>query len=643
VVSATFVYLFPLYSHSHLSTSSTIIEETITFRDAGLVLTAFYYFDFRNTAKQDIRGLVFSLLVQLCAKSDPCYEIISHLYNTYENGSRLPDDKALVKCLKDMLELPDQPTIYLIVDALDECPSISGVVSPRDRVLDFLEDLVESHLPNLRICITSRPEADIVEVLEPLASHSISLHDQDGQKQDIIGYVTFVVHSDRKMRKWRAEDKKLVIDTISEKADGMYVVIDTDLNCSSFDRRFRWVFCQLEALRHRIPGMIARALKELPQTLDETYGRILSGIDKDLQEYAHRLFQCLCVSIRPLRLAELAEALSILFVTERESEDGIDWRSEDSQQALLSTCSSIVTVVNTDGSPVVQFAHFSVREYLTSDRLATAGERHSRYHVLPHSSHAILARASLGALLSLDDQVDKRAVEEDHPLAIYGAQHWVDHAKFGTVSSGIQDLMERLFDRTRPYFAAWVWIYDFDFPFGGQMTTTHPEEPEASPLYYAAHCGFPRIVERLAKAHPGDVNGSGGRYSSPLNAALAKGDLHVAQALLECGVDVNAQDDEGLCPLHIASASGNCDAVQWLLAHKADVNIAPTDDTDVTSLFLAAFYGVPEVCRLLVEHGAHIDAQGEASVSPLQAASRGGHLDIVLFLLDSRCIPRIPR
>jgi hypothetical protein len=210
-----------------LSTSSTIIEETIAFRDAGLVLTAFYYFDFRDTLKQDIRGLVSSFLVQLCAKSDPCYEIISRLYNTYENGSRLPDDKALVKCLKDMLELPDQPTIYLIIDALDECPSTSGVVSSRDRVLEFIEDLVESHLSNLRICVTSRPEADIVEVLEPLASHCISLHDQDGQKQDIISYATFVVHSDRKMRKWRAEDKKLVIDTISEKADGMYVVINT--------------------------------------------------------------------------------------------------------------------------------------------------------------------------------------------------------------------------------------------------------------------------------------------------------------------------------------------------------------------------------------------------------------------------------
>ena len=193
-------------------------------RDAGLGLTAYYYFDFRSKAKQDLRGLLSSLVVQLCAKSDPCYQILLNLHSTHDNGSQLPDDDTLVQCLKDMLTLPDQPVIYLVVDALDECPSTSGVVSPRDWVLEFIENLVELHLPNLRICATSRPEADISEALGPLASHIVSLHDEDGQKQDIVDYVTFVVHSDRKMRKWRAEDKKLVIDTISERADGMSVI-----------------------------------------------------------------------------------------------------------------------------------------------------------------------------------------------------------------------------------------------------------------------------------------------------------------------------------------------------------------------------------------------------------------------------------
>ena len=190
-------------------------------RDTGLGLTAYYYFDFRSKAKQDIRGLLSSLLVQLCAKSDLCSQVLSRLYSTYDNGSRSPEIKALVKCLKNMLELPGQPPIYLIIDALDECPDTSGVVSQRNRVLEFIEDLVGSHLPNLRVCLTSRPEVDILEALKPLASHIVSLHHEDGQRQDIIDYVVYIVGSDRKMRKWRAEEKKLVIDVISEKADGM--------------------------------------------------------------------------------------------------------------------------------------------------------------------------------------------------------------------------------------------------------------------------------------------------------------------------------------------------------------------------------------------------------------------------------------
>ena len=216
------------------STSSAIIKEVMALRDAGLGLTAYYYFDFRNKAKQDLRGLMSSLVVQLCAKSDSCYQILLRLYSTHDNGSQLPVDEALVQCLKDMLGLPAQPVIYLVMDALDECPSTSGVVSPRDLVLEFIEDLVELHLPNLRICVTSRPEADILEALGPFTSQTVSLHDEDGQKQDIVDYVTFVVYSDRKMRKWRAEDKKLVIDTISERADGMLVISLTYFVNSSY-------------------------------------------------------------------------------------------------------------------------------------------------------------------------------------------------------------------------------------------------------------------------------------------------------------------------------------------------------------------------------------------------------------------------
>jgi len=181
----------------------------------------YFYCDFRDAGKQDVRGLLSFLLAQFCAKSDPCYDILSDLYSAHGVGSQQPDDDELAECLKKMLKIPGQPTMYIIVDRLHECPNNSGLPTARERVLDLLEDLATLNLPNLRICVTSRPEVDIKIVLEPLASLRVCLHDENGQKSDIRDYISTVVHSDRKMRRWRAEDKQLVIDTLCAKVNGM--------------------------------------------------------------------------------------------------------------------------------------------------------------------------------------------------------------------------------------------------------------------------------------------------------------------------------------------------------------------------------------------------------------------------------------
>ena len=202
------------------SASSTIIEEAEAISDAGLALVAYYYFDFRDISKQDVRGLLTSLLGQLSVKSDSCYRILSDLYSRHNAGSRKPTDNALKQCLIEMLQLSGQPATYIIVDGVDECPNTSGVVSPRRRVLELVEDLVNLRLPNLYLSFTSRPEADILAAFEPLASRIVSLQDQSGQKNDIANYVKYVVHSDRRTRRWR-EDKEFVIDMLIRKADGM--------------------------------------------------------------------------------------------------------------------------------------------------------------------------------------------------------------------------------------------------------------------------------------------------------------------------------------------------------------------------------------------------------------------------------------
>jgi len=181
----------------------------------------YFYCDFRDPIKQDVSGLLASLVAQLSAKSDACYDILSALYSEYDAGSRRPGDHALMDCLEKKLKLKGQPPIYVIIDALDECPNCTGVVPPRERVLEMVENIVGLNLPNLRICATSRPEADIQVALASIASHNVSLHNKAGQNEDITKYIQSVIDTDRNMRRWREEDKKMVIDTLSKKADGM--------------------------------------------------------------------------------------------------------------------------------------------------------------------------------------------------------------------------------------------------------------------------------------------------------------------------------------------------------------------------------------------------------------------------------------
>jgi hypothetical protein len=186
-----------------------------------LATLAFFYFDFRDFGKQDTRNLLSSLLVQLCQQSDTFSEVISAQYSTHGDGSQQPSEETLMGCLKEILKLSGQGEIYIVVDALDECPNFSGYPTPREHALMVIQELVDLGLPHVHFCITSRPEIDIRDALESLAAHDVSLHEQAGQNQDISDYIKSVVHSDPKMRRWREEDKELVIKTLIRKAGGM--------------------------------------------------------------------------------------------------------------------------------------------------------------------------------------------------------------------------------------------------------------------------------------------------------------------------------------------------------------------------------------------------------------------------------------
>ena len=394
------------------------------------------------------------------------------------------------------------------------------------------------------------------------------------------------------------------------------------------------MFCQLETLRHCLPPSVRHTLNELPESLDETYERVLKEIKKPNRDHARRLLQCLVVAIRPLRVEELAEVLAVDF----DDTEGIpklnpNWRWDDQEQALLTSCSSLIAILGTGRSRVVQFSHFSVGQFLTSARLTTSSSDVSRYHIVLEPAHTVMAQACLGILYQPDDLIRHSGVEERSPLARYATEHWVDHARFENVSSVIQEGMERLFERDRGHFATWIKACDLDRP--RESSSTPFTVPV--PLYYAALCGFYDIAGRLVVTHPQDINARGGRLITPLHAAIDKGHVKVAQLLLQHGADVNARDGQHRTPLHLAAECGDPKVLLSLLDHGADPNARTIDQE--TPLFLAAKKGRLDAAQLLCEHGKHehskdIDYQDSRGRTPLHVAAENGHYDMSRLLLD---------
>ena len=383
--------------------------------------------------------------------------------------------------------------------------------------------------------------------------------------------------------------------------------------------RFRWVFCQLEVLRHCLPASIRQTLKQLPKSLDDTYLRVLRQIPEVNQAHAHRMLECLVVAVRPLRVEELAELLAFEFDA---APGGIPkyrpaLRLDNQTQAVLSTCSSLVTIVDDEHSrrQIVQFSHFSVKEFLVSNRLAPSIGDISRYHIRLGPAHTTLTQACLGSLLHSDNQITEGIVE-DSPLAGYAAEHWVEHAQFDDVVSCVKDGMETLFDPDKPHFEAWVRIYDIDPAVSWQNTLE-----QASPLYYSVLCGFYDLAEHLAIKHPQYVNAFGGEYGFPLLAAQGEGHGEVVELLLKHGADIDVREATGKTILLVVLSEllehdNPLNMVDFLLTHGADVNAR--DDTFTSSLHLAEEnYCMREVVTILLQRGADVNLQDNNGKTPL--------------------------
>jgi ankyrin repeat protein len=398
--------------------------------------------------------------------------------------------------------------------------------------------------------------------------------------------------------------------------------------------RFRWVYCQLDTLRRCFPSSIGKTLNELPETLDDTYERTLKEIPKEKRQHTHRLFQCLVAAIRPLYVEELAEVFAIEFDQDAARNLTEGWRPENPQEAVLSACSTLIAVIdNNKGSRIVQFSHFSVKEFLTSDRLRTSEVGNIRlYHIPLNAAHTILAQACLTVLLQLDEKIDKKRLAT-FPLAFYAAQHWFHHAKYEDVELRVEDAMEELFNPSKPYLASWVWIHDVD-QYRKTIDTLpdHPSVPEATALYYAVSCGLCGFAKYLISTRGEDVNAKCGHHGTPLHAASSKGHHDAVSLLLDHGADVNITNERGAPPLRAAYFYRHLDVMRLLLERGA----APDAKYDSGGLIIhdALCFGHAEVIRLLLQHNADLNATSISNWTPLHWASYNGHANAAQILLD---------
>jgi len=354
---------------------------------------------------------------------------------------------------------------------------------------------------------------------------------------------------------------------------------------------------------------------------------MLEEIVKQNWECAHRLFQCVAAASRPLRVEELAEFLAFDFDSGSTPILREDWREENAEKAVGSTCSSLLSIVNVNGSAVIQFAHFSVKEYLTSRRLAVARDTISRFYVSMTRAHTIVAQACLSVLLHIDNIGLKSS-----PLVAYAAEHWVGHARFEGVSPNIQDALERLFDPKNCHLAVWVQIYDPASPrrrLNASHGCQHPSQAIVSPLHYAAILDLHKIARFLIVERSQDVNAQGfDRNETPLGVASRWGHDEVARVLLEHGADTKIWDRDGWCPLQLAAGYGHVEVIRVLLEHGADVNAR--EKTNSTALHSASACGHAAAARVLLEHGADPNANEKADETPLHWATNEGVARILL-------------
>ncbi|USP80476.1 hypothetical protein yc1106_07750 [Curvularia clavata] len=608
----SFLWLYGIPGCGKTILSSAILQNILQHCEGDPAkVVAYFFFDFNDKQKQNAELMVRSVICQL---SQQCVEIpasLDTLFSSCDNGQRQPSLHALLEVLQHMMR--GFPFVYIVFDALDECYG-------RAELMDILETMSAWQLENSHTLLTSRKERDIQSSLEKF------IHKQDKiclqsklVDKDIQKYVQQRLYDDKDLSRWKKDPalRQDIETTLMKGAQGM----------------FRWAVCQLDTLgKCRTRAALRRALVTLPPTLDNTYDRILSAISEDDSKYAIPILRWLTFAVRPLSVDEVAEVVAVNL--DGEARFDCDEVLEDPLD-VLSICSSMVTITTEESGgqdpvkQIVALAHYSVKEYLISDRIQTgSAARYSMQHTVCHDA---IARSCLGYLLQFQGvKMLSHDNAKESRLADYSARFWIQHVQ-NTKDQAEWCSQEAtiLLSEKNDAYLNWLRIHDPEYPWG-DSDFQRSLQYIPLPLYYASLLGLKRIVKLQLDAGA-DVNALGGSHGNALQAASAEDHQAIVQLLLNAGADVNALGGSHSNALQTASAKGHQAIVQLLLDNGADIN--KQGGLYNNALQTASAKGHQAIVQLLLDNGANINKQGGLYGNALHAAAAENHTAIVELLL----------
>ncbi|CAD6581748.1 MAG: hypothetical protein ASARMPRED_000694 [Alectoria sarmentosa] len=662
-----------LWLHGKAGCGKTILSSTVvrSLLDAGKSggTVAYFYFDFQTHEKQLFQNFLSSIVVQLFSQNPQVTAIVEELYKAYNGGRSRPTIQDTCVVLRRIIN-KIAASVYMVVDALDECQD-------RRTLLGGLKDIRSWNQENLHIFVTSRRETEIEDVLCTLTTDTISLEESvvDG---DILTYVRYQLQNDVKLSKWSEEIRNEIEIALVNGANGM----------------FRWVVCQLDAIRGSMKlGLLRKALRTLPKTLDETYARILKSIPEEHVEDARRILSCLICAFRPLAIEEIAETVAIVI----EGEPYYDMESRlQEPRDVLAICSGLVSSTefsrstSPDGEDIcfkgLRLAHFSVKEYLTSDRSAPA--QGSRFALDERHAHELLAKLCILYLLWWEQEGlrlypqtwrERHKIFDRPAFALYAASFWSKHLQIARLDHSAPLYSECLKMLTRPLLLRHIirlhgaryalgeaeeLLYHSEILFSLFFVGTKfdvldvaTDAVSVSPLYYVSLLGMDELVLKLLAAGE-DIN-SAGPGGTCLAAATFSGHKTVVRLLLDKGAKVNAvvqQTRSGYekysspTAIQWAAERGHEDIVKILLAEGADVNICrgqPPMKSWGTAIDTPLKAAVEErgavrtrIVRLLLDAGADINASGHGnSTALMDQPILNDNIQVMTILLDAGADP----